>query len=97
MGEPLAHCQEGVLHCASADRATGLAVAAVSHAKDEWVGETGVVGYIAEGVLHSMVVTELAPKCEDLGAGVGGAGDSTLGGEVQRSAESIMELLSALR
>ena len=61
VGDPLAHCQEGVRHCASADRATGLAVGAIAHSEDEEVGEPDVLGYIAEGVVHAMLVTEFAP------------------------------------
>ena len=96
VGDPRAHCQEGVRHCARADRATGLAGLAVVHAEDEEVGDTGVLGYICEGVLDPVSVAEAAPEVEDVAAGMDGFVDAALSGEVQRSAESILEMLLAL-
>lgn len=45
-GDARAHCQEGLLHCASADRSTGLLgpQSADSEAEDEEVAEAGLSG-----------------------------------------------------
>ena len=55
-----------------------------------------VIGYICKGVLDTMGIAEAAPQVKDLGASGGGGFDVALPGEVQCSAESMLEMLLAL-
>lgn len=63
-GDARAHCQEGLLHCASADRSAGSLgpTAAHSEAKDEEVAEAGLsIGDLTEGWVMTEFLTEVCP------------------------------------
>ena len=86
-----------VLHCASPDRVDGLGKGAVGHREDEEAGKVDILGHIAGGVVHMMLVTESAPEGKDFALGIGGASDAALACEGKSSAKSVLELALLLR
>ena len=93
VGNPLAHCQEGVLYRVSSDRFAGLAGLAIAVGKDEEVADLGFrVGDRTETRGGSVGGTEVGPDGEDtLPGGIGLAGGG-LGGDCESSAEVRLEI-----
>ena len=91
VGDPLAHCQEGVLHCASSDRVAGLAGLSVVEAEDQEEGESRLGRHVGEMFGDGVFLAEAAPEVEDPGPGVGGAGGAGSVCGLQSSSETSLE------
>jgi hypothetical protein len=82
VGDPRAHCQEGIRDCIRSDRLAFLTVALVPEGEDKHVGELCLLGRdVREGRTDGEFMTEVGPDSEDLVAGfvgflcVSGVGD----------------------
>ena len=96
-GDPLAHGQERVLHCASSQRLASLGgeSVAVAHGVDKEVGDFGFVQRdITEGRMFPEAGAGGGPILEDGVAGGAGAFDEGGVGDLQRSAEISAEAIS---
>ena len=95
VGYPLANGCDSLQYCASADRLVLLATSSVSQSEHEEVGDLFFLSETTEGRGLAMVGAEVFPDTEDLVlsfVGLAGVGSS---GELQRSAEIILEESSA--
>jgi hypothetical protein len=97
LGDPRAHGQECVLHCASADSDAGFGggVLADAEAKDEEVAESGFGRLdVAEARLAVMLGAEVRPVVEDSLASGASFGHESGVCDLQRSAEISNEAIS---
>ena len=70
VGEPLAHRQEGLIHCASSDAVAGLAAGSVAVGEGEHVAELVLLtADITEGRVFPAGLAESDPGVEDLAVG----------------------------
>lgn len=98
VGYPLPDGLQGLSHCITPDRVTGLAFSSVPHGEDKHVGElVFVIRDVTEGRALAMVLTECDPVSEDLVFGLLGFGSDRLAGEFERSAEIRVEACSGVR
>ena len=97
-GDPLAHCQEGVLHSISSDRLAGLAGFAEAEPKDEEVGELVLLARdITEGWGLPEELAEVRPLDEELVARLDRLGGGGGVNKRHRSAEISCKAISGLR
>ena len=97
VGDALAHCQWGLIHCVSSDRVLGGSRAAASGATDEWVADTDLLRHFTEGAGDPGLLAEQgpAPEVGGLGSSVFSCGGSA--GASKSSAEVSEETISGGR
>ena len=96
-GNPRAHCQEDVLHCASSHRFAGRVrdTAPVAEAEDKEVAQPCFEQRdSAEGWMVSEFFAEAGPGAKDFVSGCSSFGDKSGVSGVQRSAEISCEFIS---
>ena len=97
VGDALAHCQWGLIHCVSSDRVRGGSRAEVSGATDEQVADTDFLWHFTEGAGDSDPLAELCPASEVSGFGSSVFSGSGLAGASKSSAEVSEETISGGR
>ncbi len=98
VGDPLAHRQQGFIHCASSHAFAGLATGAVAMGEDEEVADlVFLTRDSTEGRVLPVLVAEGDPGVEDLGIGPLSLACSGFVGKRQSSAEVKVELVSGER
>ncbi len=96
--DPLAHGREGTSHCISSDAFVGLTMALVLEPEDQEVADLSVFSRdLTEGFGDTEGTSEFTPDAVLLVLGLASFASGSVGGDFERSAESILEFSSGGR